>query len=170
VKRTLAITRYAAGLLALAAFVLAALVHVMTLRGIDVAASYPRVWLLHYGIFVAIPITVVIVALAVAPVRGFREIVQLVPAWARVVVVLLFLYAFLNFEVVVPLSGAGTPAVRDGHYILNNHGLVQEISDSQFHAYRSLALRGFSGHWLYLYFVAAVYLLFAKVAARPRAA
>jgi hypothetical protein len=137
-------------------------VHVATLNGVDVEAAHPDVWLLHYGALVAIPVALVVAVRMAAPGRRLRDLMRLMPLPARVAIVGLLLYATASFFIIVPMSGGGAPVLRDGHFFLNDHGVMHALSEEAFHARRSLVLRGFSALWLYLYFVAAVYLLLAR--------
>ncbi len=151
--------RYALGVAVLIAFALSLAVHVAAVAGFDVEAHFPDVWLLHYGIFPAIASAVLAVA---APGAGFRDAVARIPIWARVLIVATFVYAITNLFVVGPLTGAGEPVLQDGRFFFDDHGILREVSEAQFHAQGSLALRLFSAHWLYLYLVSAVCLLFAR--------
>jgi hypothetical protein len=62
-----------------------------------------------------------------------------------------FFYAFINFLLaMIPMSG--TPDIKDGHYILHNHGqLVRNLTESEYHSLKARMTRGFSGHWLAFY-------------------
>ena len=160
-KPVILVCRYAFGLAGLLALALAVSVHAATIAGIDVEARYPSVWLFHYGIFPLV-LAAVLVVFSLAPGARFRDVVLLIPMTARILIVAVFTYAVANFFVIMPLSGAGDPMVRDGRFFLSDHGTLREVSEEQFHAQRSLALRGFSGHWVFLYLVSTVYLLLAR--------
>jgi hypothetical protein len=45
-------------------------------------------------------------------------------------------YAVITFFVYAPLSGAGDPIVKDGSFFFNDHGVIREVSEAQFHAER----------------------------------
>jgi hypothetical protein len=61
-----------------------------------------------------------------------------------------------------PLSGAGDPVIKDGRFFFNNHGVLREASESEYHIQRSVSLRLFSSVGLYLYLFAVVYLFGAR--------
>ena len=46
--------------------------------------------------------------------------------------------------------------VHDGRYFFNNHGLIREVTEAQFHALRSVTLRLYSAVWVYLYLFSSV--------------
>jgi hypothetical protein len=71
-------------------------------------------------------------------------------------------YAVAIFLIFTPLSGAGEPVIQDGRFFFNNHGVIREVSESEYHFQRSVSLRLFSSVWLYLYLFAVIYLLGAR--------
>jgi cytochrome c oxidase subunit IV len=161
------LTRYrtALGFLALAALLLALLVHAGSVLGADVEAAWPRVWLLHGGVFPAI----LLAALTLAALSGrhrasLRELLALVPVPARLLVASALVYVLLSLAFLTPLTGAGDPFSKDSRFFFNDHGVVREVSESAYHRQRGLTLRIYSSIWAYLYLFSAVVLL----CARPR--
>jgi hypothetical protein len=154
------------GIIALAGLALSAWVHISSMRGIDVEATWPSVWLLHYALF-PIVLVVVLAASAVAGQKrlGLRGFLALVPGWALALLAAALVYALATFLVFTPYSGAGDPLIQDGRFFFNDHGIIRELTEDQFHFQRSVSLRLYSSVWLYLYLVAVVYLLGAR---RPR--
>jgi hypothetical protein len=92
----------------------------------------------------------------------FRAFLALVPTSALILLVAVFFYALATFLIFTPLSGAGDPIVQNDRFFFNNHGVIREVSEDQFHLQRSFSLRLFSAVWLYLYLFAVVYLLGAR--------
>jgi hypothetical protein len=157
--------RAPAGLLALAGLLLAGAVHLAAINGVDVETLWPRVWLLHAGLFPLVALAVVFAAAGAPHTRppgtriGLRELLTLVPLLWRLLLGAALAYAVITFFVYAPLSGAGDPIVKDGSFFFDNHGVIREVSEAQFHAQRSSSLRLYSAFWLYLYLFAAVLLL-----------
>ncbi|MBI1211975.1 MAG: hypothetical protein GC190_10965 [Alphaproteobacteria bacterium] len=160
--RTMKWARAVTGFAALALFALALSVHFASLFGIDLEEKWPEVWLLHYGIFPFILAAAVVLGRLATPSRRFRDAVMLLPLSARLLIAVAFIYAMANFFIVLPLSAGGQPVIRDGRHYLNDHGVLREVTADEFHAQRNLAIRGFSGHWLFLYLASALVLLTAR--------
>ena len=65
------------------------------------------------------------------------------------------------------ISQPGTPEIRDGQYILQNHGhLVKTVTESEYYHYLANQTRAFSGHWIMFYGIAAA-VLFQTKTSRP---
>jgi hypothetical protein len=62
----------------------------------------------------------------------------------------------------VPLTSAGIPVLNNGRYFFNDHGVIREVSESAFHAQRAASLRLYSGVWVYLFLISAVFFLLAR--------
>ncbi len=150
------------GLVSLLGFLAAFCVQLATVFGIDVEAAQPKVWLLHYGLFPVVLLFIVVVSWMMQSQRRFRYLITHVPMLARIIIIAALLYAAANFVLMMPMTGAGAPIVMDGKFFFNNHGVVSEVTEAQFHAQQSLLLRAYSGHWLFLYLVPAIVLLFWK--------
>ena len=151
------------GTLALLGFLAALGVHVAALLGLPVQDQFPQIWVLHVGVFVVfIPAFFHLKKHTEKgdPLGHFRGM----PAWAVVVLLALFLYLFLNFSVLRPAPGEGTPDIRNGQYVLHKRGhVLREISQAEYRAGRAAEARLFSGHWLLFYALsAAVFLVRSK--------
>ena len=159
-NRFLSAGRMATGIVAFLLFLIALGVHAAAAAGIDIETDWPNVWLLHYGIF---PIFLIAMLFATGlgglRRRKFLEIVYHMPVYARLLAGAALVYALANFVLIVPSTGYGNAVVKDGQYSFVNHGVVRVVTKDQFHAMRALQIRGFSGHWWFLYFVSALYLL-----------
>ena len=158
--------RVPVGMIALGGLLLSGLIHAESLRGIDVEFAWPSVWLLHYALFPAVVLAVATAAVVAEKKRlSLRAFFTLVPWWALALLAAALVYALATFVIVTPSSGAGDPLIRDGRFFFNDHGIIREATEAQFHFQRSIAMRLYSGVWLYLYLVAVIYLLGAR---RPR--
>ena len=68
-----------------------------------------------------------------------------------------FAYALINFALFFFLSKGGVPDVRDGKYVLHNHGqVIRELSEDEYELQKAYVVRGFSGHWMVFYLVPAL--------------
>jgi hypothetical protein len=69
-----------------------------------------------------------------------------------------FFYAFINFAFFM-IGNIGTPDIIDGKFVLHNHGrIIKNLTEQQYHHYKALELRGFSGHWIAFYGIATAVL------------
>jgi hypothetical protein len=55
-------------------------------------------------------------------------------------------------------SQIGSPSIKDGQYILENHGtFIKILTEAEYNHFQANIVRGFSGHWLLFYsFVATL--------------
>lgn len=164
-------TRNVFAALALLGFLLALAAHLAALSGVDVQTRFPGVWLLHAGIFV------VFLPMLFASNRAsgrrvtFEQVRAAVPGWVLVAGALLFAYAMLNFMLFMQAAEGGSPDLRDGGFVLQNHGrVIRQLSAAEYVALRANEVRGFSGHWLVFYFVPFAYFRFAQRSASPEPA
>jgi hypothetical protein len=165
-RRLVAHSRVPAGIVALAGLLLSALVHVASMRGVDVESTWPNVWLLHYALFPIVLLAVLTGSAAAGYKRlGLSDFLALVPPWALALLAAALLYALAGLLVFAPSSGAGDPVIENGRYFFNDHGVMREVGEAEFHSRRSVSLRLYSSVWLYLYLFAVVYLFNAPSAA-----
>ncbi|WP_433867480.1 hypothetical protein [Ralstonia wenshanensis] len=73
--------KYALGVVALSGFLLSLLAHVMALMGIDLSASVPAIWDLHFGIFVVFIPFVLFARKGVAARTSMLGIAADMPRW-----------------------------------------------------------------------------------------
>jgi hypothetical protein len=142
--------------LALTGFFSSLFVHLTTFFGIDPSKHVPWFWGLHLGIFVVfIPMLFV---QGLTPRKDFwSKIFAAMPRWARYTTKAFFAYALINFALFFFLSRGGVPDVRDGKYVLHNHGqVIRELSEDEYELQKAYVVRGFSGHWMVFYLVPAL--------------
>jgi hypothetical protein len=119
------------------------------MRGIDVESAWPKVWVLHYALFPIVVLAVLTAVVAAQQKRlGLRSFLGIIPWPALLVLAAAFLYVLVTFFRFVPLSGAGAPVIQNGRFFFNDHGVVSEVSEDQFHVQRSLSLRLYSSVWI----------------------
>jgi hypothetical protein len=148
--------RRALSIFAITGFFSSLLVHLSTFWGIDPAKHVPWVWVLHLGIFVVfIPM---IMGQGSAPKKEFwNKTFAAIPRWASYTIKAFFAYAIINFALFFFLSEGGVPDVRDGKYVLHNHGhVIRELSENEYEWQKAYVVRGFSGHWMIFYMVPAI--------------
>jgi len=151
------------GFAALTGLVLSAIAHVCALAGIDVAERVPSVWLLHVGIFLVFFPFVFSSRKILGKRPSLADMRALVPGRVFAVGLAIFIYAIINFMLFAAATQGGNPAIEAGQYVLKNHGrLVRELSFAEYEGLRANELRGFSGHWLFFYFVPFAYFMFGK--------
>lgn len=162
---------------AVTGWILCLIVHFTSLFGIDITDQFPYVWVLHLGIFV-VGIPTVLYLKNNEELKTFKEsgllnqmnpfsfykiVFKQTPTWLAVLAVGGIFYAFVNFILFMGTQ-IGTPEIKEGHYILQNHGeLIKTISEQEYHQYRANEIRGFSGHWIAFYGIAmAIFYPFAN--------
>jgi hypothetical protein len=146
--------------------------HLMALFHFDAIARVPFIWLLHIGIFVVfIPGMIGLfmnpefqkfqggpMVDRMNPLKMFKAMFGNVPKWLFIWVIITFIYAFINFTLFAQ-SQTYTPSVIDGQYVLHNHGkVVQVLTEAEYYHQKTNELRGFSGHWVLFYSIAAALL------------
>lgn len=155
--------RAVGGLVSGAVLVASLLVHLLTFVP-SVAINMDYVWPLHVGAmasFLVMFVGLIHVQSALrkstpqAAMAGSRldvrrefnrRVWEATPLPVKVLFPLAMLYVLYNFFSSIP---AGTPDLHDGVYVLHNHGtVVREITLAEYEHFRTLTVRGFSGHWM----------------------
>lgn len=157
---------------ALTGWTLGLTVHLLSLADIDVTEKAPFIWLLHIGIFIVwIPVVLDLkdneelqvykesgTPNRMDPIKFYKIVFKETPTWMSIIAIGGFFYAFINFMLFVS-SQTGTPEIKDGQYILQDHGqLIKTITLQEYHHYKANEVRGFSGHWILFYGVATALL------------
>lgn len=162
-RRVILWCRWPAGVIALAGLLLAGAVHIAAIQGVDVEATWPRVWLLHAVVIFSVVLAILSLGAVAEPKRmTFRKFLSLAPVTARILLALALIYACVTFVDFSPLTAAGAPIVKGGRYFFDNHGALSEVTEAQFGVQRSMVLRLYSAFWIYLFLFCAVYLLAAR--------
>ncbi len=162
---------------------LALIVHLLSLSGFDLSKRVPFIWLLHLGIFV-VWIPVVLdwnkneyfktirqsgIANRMNPFVFFKVIFRYTPTWLTIIAIAGFYYAIVNFMLFMFFQH-GTPAIKDGQFVLQNHGqLITTLTEKEYHHYKANEVRAFSGHWIAFYGIAmAVLFPFKRLVQNPQ--
>lgn len=157
------------GFAALFGFILALIVHIAALSGVNVSAKMPGVWVLHIGIFIVfIPFV-----LSFTKLFGQRpklaELRAAFPAWVLIVMLVLMAYVICNFMLFMAQTEGGSAVFADGKYVLMNRTqVIREITLLEYDAFKANEVRGFSGHWLVFYFAPFAYFMFCRKLKKPQ--
>ena len=148
--------------LAVIGFGASAIIHAVTFGGIDLLEHIPVLLLLHVLIFaVWIP---GILRARKAQRQNLATLGQQLgrsPGWLQALVVLLFVYMFLNFLLCLVLLEFAVPDEMGGKKVLHSHGkIVRELSDGEYRRCKARQTRLFTGHWMFFY-AAGMILLYA---------
>jgi len=149
---------------------LSAMVHGATFLGVDLIEKFQLVWGLHLGIFPLFFLMILAIRIEEKDSYGFlrkslswKRFFAPMPIWAKYVTYALLAYALINFALFLFLSEGGTPELRDGKYVLHDHGrIIRELTEQEYHLQKAYVLRGFSGHWMYFYIISGLYFWFPK--------
>jgi hypothetical protein len=90
------------------------------------------------------------------------ELGPLLPAWARVLNDVVFLYAVLNFILFIRATGGGSlTQLPNGQYVLSNHGrVIRMLDEAGVQAVHAREVRLISGHLLPFLVLPGLYFLF----------
>jgi len=121
--------------------------------------------LLHMGIFILV---LPMFALEYSSIRnrvffwkGFR---QGRPTWTVPAITLIGLFFFSHFAFFLIQSHAASPEIKDGDYVLNNHGhIVKLLTHGEYLALKGAELRLFATGWIFFYFVLTMYWWFPRI-------
>lgn len=148
------------------------IVHLLSLADIAITDKVPLVWILHLGIFVVWIPTILDLRKneelkayqqsrlqnKANPLDFLKIIFRQTPTWLTVIAIGGFFYAGINFMLFMNVQ-TGVPAIKDGQYILHNHGqFIKNITEQEYYHLKANEIRGFSGHWLAFYGIAAAVL------------
>ncbi len=139
-------------------------VHVAALCGCDVVTAFPRLWILHLLLF-----AVFVPAIYYANKFGGDEkdedddedkFFAAVPLWIKTLIVILFVYAMVSCTLAeMQTEGGGANQLKDGSFALTSHGrFFRELTEEEYHRYRSYEVRAASGVWMLFYSVSIMLL------------
>lgn len=139
------------------------IVHIISILGIYPGRYW---WILHIGIIVVwIPFVRKLknqtgyASREPAMARNLREFTQKylhnAPKWLLFLAFAGFFYAFINF-ILFAISNPNQVATEGGKYVLSCKGtFIRYLSEQEFFSEKAKVVRGFSGHWLAFYGLAA---------------
>lgn len=86
-----------------------------------------------------------------------------VPKWGVRAIQIVGLIFAAHFVLFLVQSHAASPEIRDGLYVLNNHGqIVKELTAAQYHWLKGSELRLFATGWMAFYFMLSLYWWFPR--------
>ena len=153
-------------------WILSLIVHLLSIADIDIREYFPFIIILHFGIFVVWIPTVLNMRESpeikefeqqsffkkMNPVTFVKIIFKHTPTWITTIAMIGFYYAFLNFALFA-FTQHGTPDIKDGQYVLQNHGVTtQTLTEQEYHHFKANEIKGFSGHWIAFYGLATALL------------
>ncbi|MDU1889748.1 MAG: hypothetical protein E6767_03580 [Dysgonomonas sp.] len=157
--------------LAIIGWLIAMIVHLLSIVNFDIWNRFPYIWVLHVGVFVVwIPAIISLMrnkelkdygSLWGNPFYFLKIILRQIPKWFIVIVALGFIYTFIS-SVIYAASNIGMTDIVNGEYVLQEHGdIVKNLTEQEYHSYNSSQLRYFSGGWMVFYSVGII-LLYPK--------
>jgi hypothetical protein len=141
--------------------------NLLAIADFDIMGKFPFIWFLHIGIFI-VAFTAIFVLKRMPefqdqqirsnPLKVLGTVIKGTPYWLIAIAVVGFIYAGINFSLFAT-SQIGTPEIKDGQFILQEHGqFIRTISEQEYHHFRANIVRGFSGHWIAFYGIGLVLL------------
>lgn len=134
--------------------------HLSSIAGFDLIEKFPFVWFLHIGVFIVVIAAIFTLRklpvmqdhqIRNSPLKVLKTLINGTPYWLIAIAVAGFIYAGINFSLFAT-SQIGSPEIKDGQFILQNHGqFIKTITEQEYHHYQANIVRGFSGHWLAFY-------------------
>ena len=137
------------GIAAAICFLLALAVHLAAWGGDSLVERWPALWGLHAAIFVlALPMAADSIFRRGDEAKGWPSRFSL----AGIALGALFGYAVINFALAFGALRDGTVALRDGRYVLEDHGrFIRDATRVEFERHQAVSTRLFSGHWMAFY-------------------
>jgi hypothetical protein len=154
--------------LAAAGWTLSLIINIFSIAGVDLGEIFPLIWLFHIGVFaVWIPLIFNLrnnellmsyqrsdFLQKMNPNWLFKIVFKNTPPWMTAISVGGFFYVFVN-SILGETFQNGTPQIKDGQFILQNHGdLIRILTEHEYHLYKANEIRGFSGFWIAFYGIA----------------
>ena len=85
------------------------------------------------------------------------------PNWIIPAIKILGLFFFINFGVFLLAGHAASPEIKNGAYVLNNHGqIIRTLTQPEYLRLKGGELRLFASGWMFFYFVALTYWWFPR--------
>ena len=142
--------------LAVIGFIFSLIVHIYSLLGINLMGNAYMIGFI--GIFIVfIPAILELrkdkdLIKNNNPAFFLKTIFKHTPNWLKLLTLIAFVYAIINFILFIKLSGGGVPSIIDGKYVLQNHGdVIKNLSLEEYNMYKTNTIRGFSGHMIFFY-------------------
>jgi hypothetical protein len=90
------------------------------------------------------------------------------PKWVVPTIKLIGLFFVVHFVLFLIESHAASPQIKDGQYVLDNHGQIQQIiTQREYLHLKGAELRLFATGWMCFYFVLLAYWWYPRLPKRP---
>lgn len=119
---------------------------------------------LHVGVFVLLlPMYAVEYSKVKQRTFFWKGFARGMPKWVVPGIKLLGLFFVVHFVLFLTQSHASAPEIKDGQYVLNDHGrTVKPLTQSEYYTLKGAELRLFATGWMFFYFVPAAYWWFPR--------
>lgn len=123
--------------------------------------------LLHIGVFVLLLPMYAVEYSSIKNSKFFWDgLWQGLPRWVVRSIQPLGLFFIVHFVLFLVQSHAASPEIKDGEYVLNNHGqIVKVLTRSEYLTLKGSELRIFATGWMFFYFVPTMYWWFPRPSA-----
>lgn len=158
------LTRRFLAVVAACGFTAAIFVYVGSFRGVAMDGISRWAVGLHIGVFILVLPMYALEYSAVKSRTFFWDVfAQGLPRWVVPSLKLLGLFFFLHFFIFLVQSHAASPEIKNGEFVLNNHGrIVKVLKESEFRWLKGSELRLFATGWMFFYFVPLMYWWFPR--------
>lgn len=154
-------THLAFGGLALIGFLASLSAHLLALAGISLGEHSPIVAWLPYGAMAVLVPYAFLSGLAFKARPTWADLNEVFPVWIILIELVVFAYSLHGLVASSHASGGGHAMVKDGAYVLLEHGkLIRALSLDEYARLRSLEVQSFSSFWMVFYFRPLAYFFF----------
>ena len=138
--------------------------YIESYRGTTMEDVFPSAVVIHIGVFMLV-LPMFAVEYSAVPHRTFfwKEFAQGMPKSVVPTIKILGLFFVVHFVLFLVQSHTASPEIKDGQYVLNNHGqIVKVLTQLEYLRLKGAELRLFAAGWIFFYFVPMVYWWFPR--------
>jgi hypothetical protein len=119
---------------------------------------------LHVGIFILLlPMYAIDYAAVKARTFFWKGFSQGMPKWVVPTITLLGVFFGIHFFLFLIQSHAASPQIKNGEYVLDNHGKIAKVlTEREYFRLKGAELRLFATGWMFFYFIPATYWWFPR--------
>jgi hypothetical protein len=161
--------RRSLSILAACGLVAAVVVYVASFMGTTMDSLFKWAVFLHVGVFVLLLPMHAVEYSSIRNSKFFWDAFSKgLPKWTVRSIQLLGLFFAVHFVLFLVQSHAASPEIKNGEYVLNNHGqIVRVLTESEYRWLKGSELRLFATGWMFFYFVPTMYWWFPKRTGGP---
>jgi len=158
------VVRRSLAIVSVCGLVASIVIYVASYRGATMDGIARWAIALHIGIFVLL---LPMYAAEYSSVRQrtffWKGFTQGMPKWIVPSIKLLSLFFAVHFVLFLTQSHASAPEIKDGKYVLSDHGrIVRALTQSEYFRLKGAELRLFATGWMFFYFVPTAYWWFPR--------